>query len=175
MLNTFGKTVLSITGFAPIAVVYAAAAAIGEKWCWMIGLITFAGALVALCMILIQYAKCKMEEVPFKASKVETIDHENQTTIFFYLVPLITIGIENINWYVVILVLVVLIFVFMKGYSRNVNLLLYIFGWHFYKTVTTDGVSFVLITKRQIRNPTCELIVGELTEYVVLDLGPVKE
>jgi hypothetical protein len=44
-------------------------------------------------------------------------------------------------------------------------------GWHFYKVGTKEGVTYVLITKKHLRNATETIEVGQLTEYIVLDLG----
>jgi hypothetical protein len=43
--------------------------------------------------------------------------------------------------------------------------------WHFYKVGTKEGISYVLITKKQLRNATATIEVGQLTEYIVIDLG----
>ncbi len=44
-------------------------------------------------------------------------------------------------------------------------------GWHFYKAETEEGVTYVLITKRQLRKAKEAVEIGQLTEYIVLDLG----
>ena len=49
--------------------------------------------------------------------------------------------------------------------------LLGLLGWHFYKVSSTEGVSYVLVTKKQIRNTGQINNVGQLTDYILIDLG----
>ena len=49
--------------------------------------------------------------------------------------------------------------------------LLGLMGWHFYKVGTKEGVTYVLITKRQLRSASEVISVGQLTEYIVIELG----
>jgi hypothetical protein len=44
-------------------------------------------------------------------------------------------------------------------------------GWHFYKVGTPEGVTYVLITRKQLRSATGTIEVGQLTEYIVIDVG----
>jgi hypothetical protein len=48
--------------------------------------------------------------------------------------------------------------------------LLSVLGWHFYKVTSDDGVTYVLVTRNQIRTASEPLQVGQLTEYILLDL-----
>ena len=46
--------------------------------------------------------------------------------------------------------------------------------WHFYKVGTPKGVTYVLITKKELRHASQLLTVAQLTEYIVIDLGGLK-
>jgi hypothetical protein len=48
-------------------------------------------------------------------------------------------------------------------------------GWHFYKVTTSDGVTYVLITRKQLRRAAELMQVGQLTEYILIDLGDKKK
>ena len=45
-----------------------------------------------------------------------------------------------------------------------------IMGWHFYKVGTKEGVTYLLITKKLLCNNKEPIIIGTLTEYVLIDL-----
>ncbi|RWT04598.1 hypothetical protein [Aeromonas caviae] len=51
------------------------------------------------------------------------------------------------------------------------NPLLGLMGWHFYKVSTPEGVTYVLVTKKELRRAQEGLTVVQLTEYIVLDIG----
>jgi hypothetical protein len=57
------------------------------------------------------------------------------------------------------------------GFGYYFNPLLGLLQWHFYRVTSTDGVTYVLITRKHIRSVVEELKVGQLTEYMLLDLG----
>ena len=44
-------------------------------------------------------------------------------------------------------------------------------GWHFYKVESAEHVTFILITKKHLRTAATQIKVGQLTEYILLDLG----
>ena len=60
------------------------------------------------------------------------------------------------------------------GYSYHFNPLLGVMKWHFYKVGTPKGVTYVLITKKELRHASQLLTVAQLTEYIVIDLGGLK-
>jgi len=76
-----------------------------------------------------------------------------------------------LNWQVWVPAIITFAAVVATGYSYHFNPLLGLMGWHFYKVSTKEGVTYVLVTKRQLRNATETIEVGQLTEYIVLDVG----
>ena len=44
-------------------------------------------------------------------------------------------------------------------------------GWHFYKVLSKEGVAYVLVTKKQLLDAKNTVLVGQLTEYILIDLG----
>ncbi len=90
--------------------------------------------------------------------------------MLLYLLPLFTDKINTLNWELWIPVIAIFSFITAFGYSYHFNPLLGLMGWHFYKVESTDGVTFVLITKKHLRTAADTLMVGQLTEYILLDL-----
>ena len=56
------------------------------------------------------------------------------------------------------------------GYNYHFNPLLGLLKWHFYKVQSNEGVTYVLITKKQLRTAANAVTVGQLTEYILIDL-----
>jgi hypothetical protein len=84
--------------------------------------------------------------------------------------PLFTSQFRTLQWEFWLPTAVIFILITATGYNYHFNPLLGAMGWHFYKVESKDGVVFVLITKRQIRSNKVPLKVGQLTEYILLDL-----
>ena len=85
-----------------------------------------------------------------------------------------TAKINELTWQVWVPILMIFGIITAKSYAYHFNPLLGIMGWHFYKVSTAGGVTYVLITKKQLRRAAEEMQVGQLTEYILIDLGDKK-
>jgi len=175
LLNWIAKLLLTSTALAPIALVYAWVMYTDSKNWEAVGLVGLAILLVAIMLFLLSYTRKHLERSPFKVTSIEAADREYITFILLYLSPLFTAEFSNLNLDILIPTLVIFIFVISTGYGYHFNPLLGLLGWHFYKVNTDEGVTYVLITKKQLRSAKQCLTVGQLTEYIVIDLSDNKE
>lgn len=171
MLNWLAKLLLTSTAIAPVLLTYGWVAYQADKRWEAIVLLGICIALVLVCLGMIGYSKKHLERVKFSAITVEAADRENMGFLLLYLLPLFTAQFTTLNWQVWIPAIFIFAAVVATGYSYHFNPLLGLMGWHFYKVSTKEGVTYVLITKKQLRNTTETIEVGQLTEYIVLDLG----
>ena len=170
MLSRFAKLLLTGTSLAPIALVYAwVIYSDGQTQLalWLIGL---AIALVAIMVALLMYCRTHLERSKFKVTSIEAADREYITYILIYLSPLFTAQFGDLNWQVLVPTMIIFVLVISTGYGYHFNPLLGLLGWHFYKVGTEEGVAYVLITKKELRSAKQCLTVGQLTEYIVLDI-----
>lgn len=171
MLSRVAKLMLTSTAIAPVLLTYAWVAFQSGKSCVALILAASCVALVFVCWLLLRYAKNNLERMSFKPVSVEAADRENMGFLLLYLLPLFTAQFDTLNWNVWIPAILIFAAVVATGYSYHFNPLLGLMGWHFYKVGTAEGVTYVLITKKQLRNATDTVEIGQLTEYIVLDLG----
>lgn len=170
MLNSVAKVVLTATAIAPVGFTYAYAAWAADRVGLALGL-TFASlVLAAVCRFLLNYSCKHLERMNFTTTTVEAADRENMALLLLYLLPLFTADFENLNWHLWVPTLLIFALVVGTGYSYHFNPLLGLLGWHFYKVSTPEGVTYVLITKKRLHDARDKLVVGQLTEYIVLDL-----
>ena len=170
MLSRFAKLLLTSTAIAPVLLTYswvAYQAGLAEK-----ALLFFVVclALIGVCIWMLRYAKMQLEKVKFSATTIEASDRENMAFLLLYLLPLFTAQFAELNWHVWVPAIIIFGAVVATGYSYHFNPLLGLMGWHFYKVGTKEGITYVLITKKQLRNASEEIEVGQLTEYIVIDL-----
>lgn len=85
--------------------------------------------------------------------------------------PLFTSQFDTLQWQFWVPTLVIFGIITATGYNYHFNPMLGLLGWHFYKVESPEGITFILITKKHLRTAALELKVGQLTEYLLLDLG----
>jgi hypothetical protein len=123
------------------------------------------------CVFMLGYARKTLERLPFETRSIEPADTESLGFMILYLLPLFTSKISELHWELWIPIIAVFSLIVATGYGYHFNPLLGIFQWHFYKVTSKDGVTYLLITKQYIRTAAGKLNVGQLTEYMLLDLG----
>ena len=171
MFNTLAKLMLTGTALAPVALVYAWVLYADGKCDYALYLVGASVVLVIVMLWLLKYSKTHLERSQFKVTSIEAADREHITFILLYLSPLFAAEFGDLNWNVLIPTLIVFLLVISTGYGYHFNPLLGLLGWHFYKVSTEEGVSYVLITKKELRSAKQCLTVGQLTEYIVIDLA----
>lgn len=170
MLNTFARITLTATAIAPVSLTYAWVAYYQGQTHVAVLAIVIAVLLTIVCVLLLAYVRAHTEALPFKVATVEPADGENLGFMLLYLLPLFTDEIAALNWELWFPLLIVFGFVIGTGYGYHFNPLLSLLRWHFYKVTSLEGVTYVLITKKHLRSTTGSLRVGQLTEYILLDL-----
>ncbi|EBG7527990.1 MULTISPECIES: hypothetical protein [Aeromonas] len=171
MLSGFAKLLLTGTAIAPVGLSYAWVAYMADQK--TTALLMTAGSLflVLICIWMLRYAQKNLESIPFIASTIEAADRENMAFMLLYLLPLFTASFSQLNWQIWVPVIVIFAVIASTGYSYHFNPLLGLMGWHFYKVSTPEGVTYVLVTKKELRRAQEGLTVVQLTEYIVLDIG----
>lgn len=171
MLNWLAKLLLTSTAIAPVLITYAWVAYQANETWQAAFLLAACLLLIVICILMLRYSKKHLERVKFSATTVEAADRENMGFLLLYLLPLFTAQFTALNWQVWVPAIITFAAVVATGYSYHFNPLLGLMGWHFYKVSTKEGVTYVLVTKRQLRNATETIEVGQLTEYIVIDVG----
>lgn len=84
--------------------------------------------------------------------------------------PLFTSQFSTLDWEFWIPTVVIFAVITATGYNYHFNPMLGLLGWHFYKVESSEGVTFILITKKRLRTAANAITVGNLTEYILLDM-----
>lgn len=171
MLNWLAKLLLTSTAIAPVLLTYGWVAYQANESRHAVVLFGACIALVIVCLGMLVYSTKRLERLKFSATTVEAADRENMGFLLLYLLPLFTSQFSALNWQIWIPTIIVFAAVVATGYSYHFNPLLGLMGWHFYKVSTKEGITYILITKKHLRNATEAIEVGQLTEYIVLDVG----
>jgi hypothetical protein len=172
MLNIFAKVFLVATSFAPVLLTYAYVYYLKDgASAAAISLVVVTILLVLVCVLLIKAAKSTIGTVSFPISSVKTADTETVGFVVAYLLPLIAPDSATVNLNVLMFVLVIFFLVVLTTNSYHCNPLMGLLGYHFYEVTTAQEVTFLLITRRDVRNSRSVERVIQLTDYMVLDPG----
>jgi hypothetical protein len=171
VLNAVARLLLTSTALAPVGLTYAWVAYIeGEpKVAGIIACVSI--VLVVLCLVVLNRAQVSLAASSFRAQSIEAADHENTAFLLLYVMPLLTSQFKALDWHFWLPTVLIFGLITAFGYNYHFNPLLVLLGWHFYRVESTEGVTFVLITKKQLRTAATDIKVGQLTEYILLDLG----
>lgn len=180
-MSKWFKLILVATSLAPIFLTYwvvglcaafkevNASVCPSSKWIYTdIWYLVATVALVLCCHLLLRYSHRTIEVIPVNIVEVSSADKESIGFILVYLLPLA----QETTPYslpVIIFVAIIFFFVVLSSNSYHFNPLLTIFGYHFYDVKVDGGLSYVLLTKRNVRD--CRTIhrVHLLSDYMILD------
>ena len=116
------------------------------------------------------YVKRHLEELKFSFSSVEVADRESLGLLVVYLVPLLRTSFSDLEYLVLVPAVAIFLALALTGHNYHFNPLLRMFQWNFYKVGTSEGVTYILITRRTLRNAVGRITVGQLTGYTLIDL-----
>lgn len=171
MYSAIIKSLLVLTALTPIALVYAWVSA-AEGYYWTSAFLCVASGFLAVsCWLILYHADRHIESFPFEFSSVEPADQENISFILLYLSPLFLDQLKDINLHTLIPSLIVYGLLTATSYTLQYNPLISLMGWHFYKVTAKEGVTYVLLTTKQIKNVDRIAKVGQLTGYMLIDLS----
>jgi hypothetical protein len=174
MLSVLARIMLSVSAIAPVSFTYAWVAYTQGEANIAFAATGFGVIAVAMCLTVLGYAQTNLEVMPFQPASIEAADRESIGFMLLYLLPLFTDKINTLNWSLWLPTIAVFGIITATGYGYHFNPLLGIMGWHFYKVSSADGVTYILITKKHLRTAATTLSVGQLTEYIIIDLGKRK-
>lgn len=171
MFNKLAKVLLVSTSLSPILLTFwfydfSQEWDIMEGW----GYLVAASILAAFCLIIIKLAKNKLESFPIKIISAKTADKEVISFILVYLLPLINKTQNVINLPVLIFVAILFFYITATSNAHHLNPVLNLFGYHFYDVTIEGGISYVLITKKNISNCKSITNVVQLSEYTILEV-----
>lgn len=170
MLSVIARILLTSTAIAPVGITYAWVAWIQDAKTTAFYILIGSLSLFVACLIVLLRARKSLPASKFKATSIEAADHENTAFLLLYVMPLFTSQFNSLDWQFWIPTVVIFAVITATGYNYHFNPMLGLLRWHFYKVTSLEGVTFVLITKKQLRAASTELTVGQLTEYMLLDL-----
>ena len=169
-MNVTASLILTGTSVSPVLLVYALVAAF-EGECFPAIVLALIGlGLLGLGIFLLRYVRKRLEKLDLSFSTVEVVDRESVGLLVLYLLPLLRTSFSDLDVLILIPAVAIFLALALTGYNYHFNPLLNLLGWHFYKVGTPEGVTYVLIARKNLRSAVGTVTVGQLTAYTVIDL-----
>jgi hypothetical protein len=125
--------------------------------------------LLVLCWLLIYFSRTQLEKLPIKISTVKTADSEIVGFVLVYLLPLMNESQNPVSKPMLLFIGALFFFIVYSSNSYHFNPLLGFLGFHFYEVEIEGGITFILISKRNINNCKSIHTVVQISEYMVLE------
>ena len=169
-MNMLANFVLTGASLAPVLFVYAMVALLEGDFAPAVALSMVGMLLIGLGLVLLTFIKVRLEKFDFSFDKVEVADRESVGLLVVYLLPLLRTSFSDLEFLVLVPAVAIFLALALTGYNYHFNPLLRLLGWHFYKAGTPEGVTYILITRRNLRSSVGSITVGQLTGYTMIDL-----
>lgn len=175
MLSKLTKVLLISTSFSPVFLTlwfseFSKTWNIKDGW-YYLSIATF---LSVLCFFIMGISKKKLESIPVEITAISTSDKEIVGFIIVYLLPLINQTPIQVNPYLLFFVLLIFFISLFTTNSYHFNPVLGIFGYHFYEVTIEGGITYVLVTKKNLTNTKKVKRVVQISEYMILEVGDEK-
>lgn len=169
MLNSSAKYLLTASSVAPVCLTLAFVAAVNKYYTFAAFSIGIALLSFFFCWFIINLIRKHISVTHVNLRSVKPANKEITNYFLAYLFPLITDDKLISNWYLACFFYISLfVYVGFSG-SYSFNPLLSLLGYKFYEAEDDTSVSFVLISKENIRQGCVEdLKVVQVTDYTYL-------
>lgn len=171
MLSKFAKIALTATSIAPVFITLWFVK-FSNNWYWGDGIeyLIITMFLTLICWGLLSLSRKRLQKLPLVINSVKTADNEMIGFIVAYLLPLINKSSLDVDIRVLIFVIFLLFLVIITSNSYHFNPLIGLLGYHFYEVTLSSGVSFVLLSQRNIRDCKSIQYVVHLSEYMIMEV-----
>lgn len=169
-MSRIAKLLLVSTSFSPILFTYSFVLYITKKGLSeILPFIITAVMLVIICFCLLKFAERQFEREKFKINSIRTADGEVLGFMVAYLLPILSLTNPSIDIRVIVFIAIIFFIIVWTTNSYHINPLLTLIGYHFYEVSTIDNVTYLLLTRRELKKTASVDKIVHLTEYMILD------
>ena len=126
--------------------------------------------LLIIGIVIIKILIKKLNGISFEIEEIESKDGTVASSIMTYLLPLITITFNEINWMAFAGLVIVMIILLCLTRVVLLNPLVYFFGYKYYTIKAKSGAKYTLITRREKFNKNNKKILVEIFEDIYIEL-----
>jgi len=172
------KVVWAIISIVPILLVFAVLCLIDYltsqllfKSCWWaISFFASCGLFFIVLVFVVKWAKSKLELHELKVIEAEPKDSELAAGLISYLLPLVTLSLNDINIYVFAAMMFILILLLIFTRIISFNPLMYFLGYRYYKVKINSGMVYTVLSRRKKYNYNSSKGYVEIFQEIYLEV-----
>ena len=160
-MNRFGNICLDISSLAIVLFIL--------SFCYFNDFVYFIFSslfLLLLCWSMLKLAQVETEGFEVNLESVEEEDNKSYWVFTSLIIPVLQESF-NLSLYQYIIISIVFLVIYWKSISFIYNPVLLLLGYHYYH-VSVNGKIFSLISQQRIMNPHENIIVGKLSNNLIL-------
>ena len=139
------------------------------NWIYGLGYLISTLLLVLIFILIVKLAKSRLEVLKISIEEIKTADNETVSFIIVYLLPLANGVTDNFSIPILIFVAVFFFFIVLSTNSYHFNPLINLVGYHFYEAKVKGGITYILLSKKNVSTSKSIKEVYHLTEYMILE------
>lgn len=166
MISKFLKIIMVLTSIAPVFLTLWFIR-FSKNWNYQdgVGWLILAISLIIVAYVILQISLKKLEHNQIKILSIASADKEVLAYVFSYLLPLI-----DIDFKIILFILILFTIIVFSTHIYHFNPIFGLLKYHFYEVTTSGGISYILMTKRQIRNVDAIKTVIIISDYILIDV-----
>lgn len=171
MLSSIARFLFALGALSPVALTWAIAD-FGRRGPALPQALAIGCAVLLglICYLVVNEASRRLTKVSFAVGEVKAVDNEVVAYVVAYLFPLLTPA-QGLNSYSIVFVLLVLAIVLSAAHAFTFNPLLTVLGFHFYEVKAASGVTYLMLSRRDVTDVKQVTHVARLSNFLMLDLS----
>lgn len=171
MLNHIQKLIYYLSALAPLLIIIAVVLLYEKIVIWLGIIFIIVGIVLILYIkILIQQCKKQIAVIQITAEDICPNDVWVLNYIVAYLLPFSSFILPDINLIIFIIIAIVIILTVLIIKQTVPNPIFYIYRYHFYSVKADTGISYMIASKRNLRNIKQLKTVVRVFEYLLIDM-----
>lgn len=139
------------------------------NWFYGLGYQIATLVLVGIFLTIVRLAKTQLEVLKIAIEEIKTADNETVSFIIVYLLPLANGVTDSFNVPILIFIAIFFFFIVLSTNSYHFNPLINLVGYHFYEVKVKGGITYILLSKKNVSTSKSIKEVYHLTEYMILE------
>lgn len=141
-----------------------------KSYWWSVLIFVACILLFIILIIVIKWAKKHLERHELKIIEAEPKDSELAVGLISYLLPLVTLSLNDINIYVFAAMMFVLILLLIFTRIISFNPLMYFLGYRYYKVKLNSGMVYTVLSRRKKYNYNSSKGYVEIFQEIYLEV-----
>lgn len=137
---------------------------------WGIGFILGAILSLPICFAVIKLARKHLEPSKLRIITANSRDNDVSASLIAYMVPMITLAIGDVNLWVFITVVLIVVVFLLWSKAVFINPLVYFFHYKYYNVQAVSGMGYTLLSKRKRFDPKAEFNVIEIFSEIYMEV-----